>query len=139
MRYVRLRFGGTPPPDWRRRVREEVYRVKKPGSKPGEKLARPDYFDDDTFAMKWPNLFEALAASGWEDGTPKGPGVLIIKGRNRAVSCTLKIDGTGLMLRWEAPSFEEALAAGETVLATGEAPWEEDPYAGGNGGGKKRK
>lgn len=138
MRYAWMAVGTRPPLNWRYLIQQRSARVKKPGSAPGEKLVRPDYFDDDTFAMQYPHLFEALAASGWEDGTPKGPGVLIIKGRNRVVSCTLKIDGTGLMFRWEAPNVAEAFTAGDAALGTGEAPWEEDPYAGGNGGRKKK-
>lgn len=137
-RYTFHLWTGPVPDNWMRILLDQIRgrNVKKPLG--GRESRRRPYFDDDSFQADYPNLYEAMASSSYEDGTPKGPGVLIIKGRDHQVSLSLKIEGSGLMIRLAGPGLVEVLLALDALLGSDAAPWEEDPYAAASGARKKK-
>jgi len=87
----------------------------------------PHYYDP-VMKKVYPWLYDALASSTYSDGSKKGPGMLIIKPRSKVLSATLKVEGSGLMLRCEGDTLDTLFKALDALLGTDPCPWEEDPY-----------
>lgn len=102
--------------------------MKKPDKVESVNGVSPPHFIDPSMKREYPRLYDAMASSCYEDGSRKGAGLLIIKPRSRTLSLTLKVDGSGLMLRCEGDSWVAALKALDALLAADPCPWEEDPY-----------
>lgn len=110
-------------------VAHEVWtKMRKPTVDAGSTGVPPYHFTDPKVQKAYPKLFEAMASSVYDDGSKKGPGMLIIKPRARGLSVTLKVENSGLMLRTEGETWEEMMSALEALLRADTPPWEEDPY-----------
>lgn len=89
--------------------------------------------------LVWAHLMGVLLDSTYDSGEKKGAGILIIKPRQRQMSGTLKIEGSGLMLPLVADGLLNLLDAYDALLGTGIAPWEKDPYASGEAPPKRKR
>jgi hypothetical protein len=127
-RYVWRVWPDEVPRDWRYRLENERWIVKKPSSIESVGGIPLHYFLDPLLKKDYPRLYDALASAAYEDGTKKGPGMLILKPRGRVLSLTLKVEGSGLMMRCEGDTWAASLKALDALLATDTPPWEEDPY-----------
>lgn len=87
----------------------------------------------------YPNLIEFLTCTTYSD--PPGrrkPGSLSIWTRFKMWCCSLRDNDNGACLRIEALTPDQLLHALETLLATGNAPWEFPPEPEPPAKGKKR-
>ena len=78
---------------------------------------------------RWPHLCELMVSGHFDDGEPKGSGSLYIEPMTGRWCGRLKIRGSGLMLTLWAADPLALLVAIEAALASGDAPWQPDPYA----------
>lgn len=137
-RYVWRVWADGPPRDWRAQVAKARYDVKKPSSIDSVGGIPLHHYLDPLFKKDYPHLYDAMASAAYEDNSRKGAGLLIIKPRARMLSLTLKVDGSGLMIRCEGETFAAALKALNALLATEAPPWEEDPYTVSKGPSKRK-
>jgi hypothetical protein len=127
-RYVWRVWPDRPPRDWRYQVEKGRWDLKKPSSIESVGGIPLHHFLDPLLKKEYPRLYDALGSAAYEDGSRKGPGMLIVKPRGHGLSLTLKVEGSGLMIRCEGETWQAALKALDALLATDTPPWEDDPY-----------
>lgn len=111
--------------------------MKRP-DQAGEPGRKPDHgIVPSELRSLFPHLADVLVSSSYDDGSPKGAGSLFLEPLQGRWRGRLKVQGSGLMLVIHAADPESLLVAIEAALASGDAPWEDDPFGG--VGGKKRK
>lgn len=81
-------------------------------------------------------LNSLLSLPNWEDGTPKGKICLMVFSAETTVRVLLKLEADCLKASTVGRTLDDALAALEKLLATGQVVWEQDLPRG--GGGKKK-
>ena len=111
------------PTEWKE------YEVKRPEIIGGEGAESVPHATPGKALEKFPNLSAALLHSRWDDGEAKNPGILVIRPFGGTWKATLKIDGTGMVMRAESQEYNGLLPALEALLGAETPPWEPDPYA----------
>jgi len=131
---------GTPlPRGWRgMTLGARWLEMKKPTGSGEEGSGKPHALVPESMKALLPEISAMMADGQYEDGTPKGPGSLHIEPFMGRWQVRAKIRGSGLMIQIAAADPESAVIALEAALASGEPPWEHDPFGGMNGKKKKK-
>lgn len=101
--------------------------------------ARPPLAFDSKILAKLPTLCEWLAATTYEDGSPRTPGYLWLSNRVVAYEVTLFDPDSCCKMPCLGRTLDEALALAETHLRAEDAPWQQDGYMVARRDGKKKK
>lgn len=105
---------------------EEKSKVKKPtiGAE-GDDLSAFG-IQSSKLLVKHALVNDFLTAGTWEDLSPKGQRCLMMFVEGATVRVLIKVENPPLKLSVVGRSIDEALAALDAVLTTGDTPWEQD-------------
>lgn len=84
---------------------------------------------DSVVMSRLPNLLSHCAVVRYDDGTPRMPGMLMLKTLGASWVVVLKDQDAGLQMQCVATSVDDALALADLQAGSDEAPWEVDPWA----------
>lgn len=94
--------------------------------------------ESKTFA-KFPLYEEFMAATSYDDGTPRTPGYSTLRNRGHCYELTLYDYDSGLRLPISGPDKDHVYKVAEQLLGVPDAPWQPDDYLMGLLSKKKRK
>lgn len=86
----------------------------------------------------FPNLIMHCSVTKYDDGTPRQPGWWTLKTQGSAWVLVLKDPDTASQMQCLGNTLDDALALGELLCGSDDAPWEPDPWARRQGQGKKK-
>jgi hypothetical protein len=86
--------------------------------------------DGGSYLASFPAIRSILLDTRYDGSEAlRRPGTLFIRAEGGRWLFILKDPSSGLQMKIGGPTFEDTLAALELVLASGDGPWELDPFA----------
>lgn len=99
----------------------------------------PDTAVDERFKNKWPNLWDYLTQTKWDDGTPRETSSLLVFAGDGRLKGMLKDRDASLTLWVAADTFERLLDLLEKACVDPDAEWRQDRPQGQPGATASRK
>lgn len=94
----------------------------------GELPVLPALSVENVVLRKTPALVEFLAATAYEDGSPRQPGYFTVRNRTIEYELTLYDPDAGMRVSIRARELDKVFFGAEAILCTPDAPWELDKY-----------